>query len=146
MKFGFLSIFTNFFLCGSVGAGVLRNTLKIRTQCGYGWAPKNSGCQCTLLFSKITRSRWKEENNRLLFSITGIDDQGLRCDLLIVLFIIIWSNSLTACTFKKDKLLPTYTKELLSFWYKDYVIIIATCKTFIYEILLSKSIFGQLFS
>ena len=29
------------------------------------------------LFSKITRSRWQEENNRLLFSITGIDHQGL---------------------------------------------------------------------
>ena len=37
---------------GSVGAGVHRNTLKIRTQCGYGWAPKNSGCLCTLLNSK----------------------------------------------------------------------------------------------
>ena len=28
------------------------------------------------LFSEIvTSSRWQEENNRLLFSITGIDDQ-----------------------------------------------------------------------
>ena len=34
---------------GSTGAGALRNTHKIVTQCQYGWAPKNSGCQCTLL-------------------------------------------------------------------------------------------------
>ena len=27
------------------------------------------------LFSEITSSRWQEENNRLLFSIRGIDDQ-----------------------------------------------------------------------
>ena len=44
MKLGF---FTNF-LCGSVGAGVLRNALKIRIQCGYRCALKNSRCQCTL--------------------------------------------------------------------------------------------------
>ena len=31
------------------------------------------------LFSEITSSRWKEENNRLLFSVTGKDDQGHRC-------------------------------------------------------------------
>ena len=28
------------------------------------------------LFSEITSSRWLQENNRLIFSITGIDDQG----------------------------------------------------------------------
>ena len=33
---------------GNTGAGALRNTHKIVTQCQYGWAPKNSGCQCTL--------------------------------------------------------------------------------------------------
>ena len=33
------------------GAGALRNTHKIVTQCQYGWAPKNSGCQCTLPYS-----------------------------------------------------------------------------------------------
>ena len=32
-----------------VGYGGLRNTHKIVTQCQYGWAPKNSGCQCTLI-------------------------------------------------------------------------------------------------
>ena len=31
------------------------------------------------LFSEITSSRWKEENNRLLFSVTGIDHQGHIC-------------------------------------------------------------------
>ena len=29
------------------------------------------------LFSEITSSRWQEENNRQLFSVTGIDDHGL---------------------------------------------------------------------
>ena len=29
------------------------------------------------LFSERTSCRWREENNRLLFSVTGIDDQGL---------------------------------------------------------------------
>ena len=29
------------------------------------------------IFSEIISSRWQEENNRLLFSVTGIDDQGL---------------------------------------------------------------------
>ena len=38
---------------GSVSAGALKNTQKIRTQCGCGWAPKNSGCQCTLNFSNL---------------------------------------------------------------------------------------------
>ena len=28
------------------------------------------------LFSKITRSRWQDEKNRLLFSVTGMDPQG----------------------------------------------------------------------
>ena len=31
-----------------MSAGALKNTQKIRTQCRCGWAPKNSGCQCTL--------------------------------------------------------------------------------------------------
>ena len=29
------------------------------------------------LFPEITSSRWQEENNRLLFSVTGTDNQGL---------------------------------------------------------------------
>ena len=28
------------------------------------------------LFSEVTSSRWQEENNKLQFSVTGIDDQG----------------------------------------------------------------------
>ena len=36
-------------LGGSVSAGALKNTQRIRTQCGCGWALKNSGCQCTLI-------------------------------------------------------------------------------------------------
>ena len=35
---------------GSVSAGALKNTQKIGTQCGCGWALKNSGCQCTLVY------------------------------------------------------------------------------------------------
>ena len=26
---------------------------------------------------EITSSKWQEENNRLLFAVTGVDDQGL---------------------------------------------------------------------
>ena len=37
------------------------------------WLFSNS----SLLFSKMISFRWQEENNRLLFSITGIDDQGI---------------------------------------------------------------------
>ena len=31
------------------------------------------------LFDDITSCRWLKENNRLLFSVTGIDNQGLWC-------------------------------------------------------------------
>ena len=41
------------FLGGSMGAGALKNTQKVMTQCGYGWAPKNSGCPCTLAHKLI---------------------------------------------------------------------------------------------
>ena len=40
--------FADIIFGGSTGAGALRNTHKIVTQRQYGWAPKNSGCQCTL--------------------------------------------------------------------------------------------------
>ena len=49
---------------GSVGAGVHRNTLKIRTQCGYGWAPKNSGCLCTLIYLKVAKKNaWEKRQH-----------------------------------------------------------------------------------
>ena len=38
------------------------------------WLFSNS----SLLFSKMISFRWQEENNRLLFSITGIDYQGVK--------------------------------------------------------------------
>ena len=38
------------------------------------------------LFSEITSSRSQEENNRLLFSITGIDNQGLGLGFWILYF------------------------------------------------------------
>ena len=49
LKFRLFSISNFNFFGGSVGAGAHRNTRKTRTQCGYRWAPKNSGCPCTLI-------------------------------------------------------------------------------------------------
>ena len=47
------------------------------------------------LFLEITSSRWQEENNRLLFSITAIDDQGPNCFKNVVAF---WMQFVAACS------------------------------------------------
>ena len=40
------------------------------------------------LFSEITSSRWQEENNRLPFSLIGIDDQGLEIKVWVYFFLL----------------------------------------------------------
>ena len=53
--------FADLIFCGSTGAGALRNTHKIVTQCQYGWAPKNSGFQCTLMATVMwLLTNWKK--------------------------------------------------------------------------------------
>ena len=44
-----------------------------------------------LLFSEVTGSRWQEVNNRLLFSITAIDDQG-HSNIKAMIDIIKWRS------------------------------------------------------
>ena len=80
------------------------------------------------LFSRITRSRWHEENNRLLFSVTGTDDQGLRKELRLEALFSSEVRIYKQCFF---------TDKLKSYWCTPLLFPTTTCEKYISSCCLS---------
>ena len=80
------------------------------------------------MFFKITRSRWQKENNRLLFSVTGTDDQGLRKELRLEALFSSEVRIYKQCFF---------TDKLKSYWCTPLLFPTTTCEKYISSCCLS---------